>query len=283
MATKMTQRDRAEAFREMHQQPPIIRLCTIWDVASARIVEMAGARAIATGSAGMDAALGYPDGELAPLDEVLWSVKRIVDRVDIPVTADIVAGYGKTPDEVAETTRKLLATGAIGCNFEDSTGEAGGGLFSLDDQVARIKAVRKVCDDAGIPFVLNARTDALFSSQIPEERRLDEAIRRANAYREAGSDCSLLLGAAKADIIERVVKEVAGPLNVLANPASPTVPELEAMGVARVSVGGGPMFATLGLAQRIAKELFGDGTYNLTREFALSRADVMGMYEGRLG
>lgn len=281
MVTKMTQRDRAESFREMHQHPPIIRLCTIWDAASARVVEMAGARALATGSAGMDAALGYPDGELAPLDEILWAVKRIVDRVDIPVTADIVAGYGKTPDEVAETARKLLATGAIGCNFEDSTGEGGGKLFTLDEQVARIQAVRKVAEEAGVPFVLNARTDALVSSQIPEEERLDEAIRRANAYREAGSDCSLVLGASKAEVISRVLKEVDGPLNVLANPASPPASELEAMGVARLSVGGGPMFATLGLTQRIAEELFGDGTYNAIREFALPRADVMAMYSGR--
>ncbi|HLI50869.1 MAG TPA: isocitrate lyase/phosphoenolpyruvate mutase family protein [Thermomicrobiaceae bacterium] len=278
MVSKMSQSEKAELFREMHRQPPIIRLCTIWDAASARIVEMAGAKAIATGSAGMDAALGYPDGELAPLDEVLWAVKRIVDRVDIPVTADIVAGYGKTPGEVAETARKLLATGAIGCNFEDSTGEGGGKLFTLDEQVARIKAVRKVADGAGIPFVLNARTDAFFSSQIPEDQRLDEAIRRANAYREAGSDCSLVLGARTPETIQRILNEVDGPLNVLASPASPTVPELEAMGVARVSVGGGPMFATLGLTRRIAGELFSDGTYDLIRDFALPRADIMSMY-----
>lgn len=281
MVSTMTQGEKAAAFREMHTHPPIIRLCTIWDAASARIVEMAGAQAIATGSAGMDAALGYPDGELAPLDEVLWAVKRIVDRVDIPVTADIVAGYGKTPDEVAETARKLLATGAIGCNFEDSTGEGGGKLYTVEEQVARIKAVRQVADEAGVPFVLNARTDAFFSSQIPEEQRLDEAIRRANAYRDAGSDCSLVLGATQPEVISRILKEVGGPLNVLANPSSPTVSELEAMGVARVSVGGGPMFATLGLTRRIADELFNDGTYTTVHEFALPRGDIMSMYAGR--
>lgn len=279
VSAPMTQREKAEIFRAYHTQPPILVLANAWDAASARIVEAAGYRAVATSSASLAWALGYSDGESAPRDEVLAAVHRITRVVNIPVTVDFVSGYGRTPDEVHGSIAALLSTGAVGLNIEDSRQGGPRPLYSIEEQVERIKSVRAAGDAASVPIVINARTDAYRRLAAGEHERLDESIRRLNAYREAGADCLFMLGTHDAATIERLVREVPGPINVLANPGLPAVPELAALGVARVSTGGGPGAAAYGLLRRVANELAEQGTYSAIAEFAISHDDMDRLFE----
>ena len=255
------QRRRGETFRRLHSGKPILVLPNVWDVASARIVEQAGFPAIATSSAGVAFALGYPDGEVISREEMAAAVARITAHVAVPVTADMESGYGRRPEDAAATVRAAIAAGAVGMNFEDSPGERGEPLLPETQQVERVRAARQAADASGVPFVLNARTD-VFLEQVGEPAaRVEHAVRRLNAYRAAGADCLFAPGVSDADTIATLVRQVKGPLNVLASAASPPVPELERLGVARVSLGSGPMRAGLTALKRLTEELRGAGTY----------------------
>jgi 2-methylisocitrate lyase-like PEP mutase family enzyme len=253
----------AETLLALHGGPgkPILVLPNAWDVASARVVELAGARAVATSSAAVAAALGYPDGERLPRELMLEAVRRIAAASSVPVTADMEAGYGHSPAEVAETTRGVLAAGAVGMNLEDGTEGDEAPLRPLDEQVDRIRAVREAAAAAGVGFVLNARVDVFLAQAGPPEDRFSETVRRANAYRVAGADCLFVPAVAEAAVIARLVGEIDGPVSVLAGRATPPVPELERLGVARVSVGSGLMRAALGATREAARELLTAGTY----------------------
>jgi 2-methylisocitrate lyase-like PEP mutase family enzyme len=259
----MSQADKAALFRRLHQGPGILVLPNVWDVASARIVEQAGFPAIATSSAGVAFALGYPDGERISRDEMTSVVARIVAHVGVPVTADMEAGYGRGPEDAAATVRAVIAAGAVGMNFEDSPGEGGEPLLPEALQVERVGAAREAANATGVPFVLNARTD-VFLEQVGEPAgRLAHAVRRLNAYRSAGADCLFAPGVSDPATIAMLLKEVHGPLNVLAVAASPPIRELERLGVARVSLGSGPMRAGLTVLRRLAEELRAAGTYGV--------------------
>ena len=255
------QRRRGEMFRRLHTSKPILVLPNVWDVASARIVEQAGFPALATSSAGVAFALGYPDGERISREEMAAAVARITAHVTVPVTADMESGYGRRPEDAADTVRAAIDAGAVGMNFEDSPGESGEPLLDEALQVERIRVSRKAADATGVPFVLNARTDVYLESVGPPETRLAHAVRRLNAYRAAGADCLFAPGVTDADTIATLVRQVKGPLNVLAAAASPPVPELERLGVARVSLGSGPMRAGLTVLRRLAEELRTTGIF----------------------
>ena len=255
------QRQRGEVFRRLHAGKPILVLPNVWDVASAKIVEQAGFPAIATSSAGVAFVLGYPDGEVISRDEMAAAVARITAHVTVPVTADMESGYGRRPEDAAATVRAAIAAGAVGMNFEDSPGEGREPLIPEAQQVERVRAAREAADASGVPFVLNARTDVYLENVGAPDTRLAHAVRRLNAYRAAGADCLFAPGVSEAATIAALVKEVDGPLNVLAMATSPPVPELERLGVARVSLGSGPMRAGLTVFKRLAEELRGAGTY----------------------
>jgi 2-methylisocitrate lyase-like PEP mutase family enzyme len=265
---------KAHRLRELHKAPPILLLANVWDVASARIVEEAGYPAIATTSAGIANMLGYPDGQHISRDEMLSIVGRIARAVSVPVTADMEAGYSTTPEGAAECAKAVLDAGAVGMNFEDSTGDASAPLFDLSTQVARIKAIRAACDSTGVPFVLNARTDVYLEQVGEPATRFDHAVRRANAYREAGAGCLFIPGVADRDVIARLVAAIRGPVNILAGPATPPVAELARLGVARVSVGGGPMRAIMAHTRRIAQDLLATGTYNSYMQDRMPHTDA---------
>src|SRR5437899_11403348 len=164
-----TQHQRAAALRRLHQGPGILVLPNAWDVASARLIETAGFPAVATSSAGVAFALGYPDGERISRDEMAAAVARIVAHVAVPVTADMESGYGRRPEDAAATVRAAIAAGAVGMDFEDSPGERGEPLLAEAIQVERVRAARAAADARGVPFVLNARTDAdLDSAGAPD-------------------------------------------------------------------------------------------------------------------
>jgi 2-methylisocitrate lyase-like PEP mutase family enzyme len=274
-------RDKAQTLLDLHGGGgrPILVLPNAWDVASARAVELAGARAVATSSAAMAAALGYPDGERLPRELMLEAVRRIAAAVPVPVTADMEAGYGRTPGEVADTTRGVLAAGAVGMNLEDGTGDAPAPLRPLDEQVERIRAVREAAAAAGVPLVLNARVDVYLAQAGPPENRFAEVVRRANAYRVAGADCLFVPAMAEAAVIARLVREIDGPVSVLAGRATPPVPELERLGVARVSVGSGLIRAALGFVRDTARELLAAGTYERLTAASLTPAEWRGLLQ----
>ena len=281
MQTSIEQlREKARALLAMHGGGrPILVLPNAWDVASARVVELAGARAVATSSAAVAAALGYPDGERLPRQLMLDAVRRIASAVAVPVTADMEAGYGRSPGEVAETTRGVLAAGAVGMNLEDGTGDAAAPLRPLDEQADRIRAVREAAAAAGVAFVLNARVDVFLAQAGPPENRFAETVRRANAYRVAGADCLFVPAVAEAGVIARLVREIDGPVSVLAGRATPPVAELERLGVARVSVGSGLMRAALGFVRDATRELLGAGTYERLAAASLSPAEWRGLLQ----
>jgi len=273
MAT-MTQQAKAAVFRQLHQGPDILVLPNAWDVASARIFALAGFRAIATTSAGIAAALGYPDGRRIPRSEMIAVVERIARNVSLPVTADMEAGYGTTVAEVADTAQAVLAAGAVGMNFEDGTGHADAPLADISVQVEKIRAIREVAAAKGIPLVLNARTDVYLRAVGDPQSRFEHTVSRANAYRQAGADCLFIPGVSDAATIARLVHAINGPINILAVAGTPPIPELARLGVARVSMGSGPMRATLGLVRRIAQELLEQGTYIAFTEIAIPYAEV---------
>ena len=249
------QAEKAERFRKLHHGPQVLLLPNAWDVASARILEECGHPAIATSSAAVAYSLGYVDGQRISRDEMLEVAGRIARAADIPVTADLEAGYGTTPRDMADTVKAAIAAGIIGMNLEDVTGDDESTLVDLPLQVEKIRAIREAAASAGVPFVLNARTDIYLIPIGPEATRFERTVERLRAYREAGADCLFAPGVYDLETMKKLVKAVEGPLNILANPACPGVPEMEKAGVARVSAGSGIMRAAMGLVQRIGKEM----------------------------
>jgi len=264
---------KANLFRDLHRGPGTLLLPNAWDVASARILEEAGVAAIATTSAGIAFALGYPDGQKISRKEMLAMVTRIAAKIRIPVTADVEAGYGDRPEDAALTARAVIEAGAVGLNLEDSTDNPQHSLIDLSLQLEKIVATRETARAMGVPLVLNARTDVYLLEVGDPETRFDQTLKRLTAFRDAGADCLFAPGLRDVDLISQLVRELQYPLNILAGPGSPSIPELQKLGVARVSLGSSPMRATLGLIRRIAEELQTTGTYH-AMEGAPSHAAV---------
>jgi 2-methylisocitrate lyase-like PEP mutase family enzyme len=278
MTDTQQQESRAQKLRSLHHNPKILLLPNAWDVASARIFEEAGFDAIATTSAGIAFTLGYPDGQKITREEMLEVVVRIAAAVKVPVTADIEAGYGDRPEDAAEITRGVIQAGAVGMNLEDATNDPQNPLVPLSLQLEKIAAVREEAVSSKVAVVLNARTDTYLLQVGPPEKRYDETLRRLSAFRDSGADCVFVPGLRDTETIRRLVADLNFPLNILAGPGFPSVPELEKLGVARVSLGSGPMRATLGLVQRIAQELKANGTYEALED-SIPYADVNRMLQ----
>jgi len=268
-------RARAIALGNLHKSGPLLVLPNAWDAGSARIFVEAGFPALATTSAGIAFSLGYPDGEKISRDEMLAAVARITRRVSVPVTADMEAGFGRPPDAVAETVRGVLAAGAVGMNLEDSVEER---LLDFDLSVARVRAAREAATAEGVPLVINARTDAFHPRTLPEGRQFAEAVRRGNAYRAAGADCVFVPFVGDSGTIERLVKAIAAPLNILGAPDAPSLTALEALGVRRVTFGSAPMRATLGLTRRMAREWKEKGTYGTLAAYGIPFAELQQLF-----
>jgi 2-methylisocitrate lyase-like PEP mutase family enzyme len=269
-----TQVQKAEELRKLHHGPRTLVLPNVWDVASARVVEELGYPAVATSSAGVAFALGYPDGQRVSRDAMLEVVARIARSVRVPVTADMEAGYGTTVEDMAETAKALVAAGAVGLNLEDVTGDTESSQVETELQVRKIRTIREVSAKLGVPLVINARTDIYLMPIGPEATRFERTVERLRAYRDATADCLFAPGLSDRGTIEKLVKAVAAPLNILASAGCPALTELEKIGVARVSVGSGMMRATLGLVRRIGKELMEAGTFSALFEGAVPFAEV---------
>lgn len=262
----MTQHEKAAIFRRLHHGPDILILPNAWDVASARVLEEAGFPAIATTSAGVAASLGYPDGEHVSLDEMLEVVARIASAVNLPVTADVEAGY-KDP---VQTARAVVEAGAIGINLEDLPPDTPDTLTDVMLPTAVIREIQAL----KLPLVVNARTDVYLAGIGEPETRLTRTLERLNAFHDAGADCLFAPGVSDVKTISVLVADVRGPLNILAAPGTPSTRELQRLGVARVSVGSGISRAALGTVRRIAQELREHGSYNAMFENQMPYAEV---------
>lgn len=265
---------KAETLRKLHGGPRILVLPNAWDVASACVIEELGYPAIATTSAGVAFALGYPDGQRISRDEMLGVVARIARAVRVPVTADMESGYGITPGDMAETAKAIVNAGAVGLNFEDVTGDTESSLVETSLQVERIRAIREASAAMGVSLVINARTDVYLMPIGPEATRFERTVERLRAYRAAGADCVFVPGLVDRGLIEKLVKSVDAPLNILVTAGCPSIPELQKLGVARASIGSGVMRATLGLVRRIGKELLETGTCSAVFDGSIPYAQI---------
>jgi len=269
---------KAEAFRALHHAAEPLVLVNVWDVASARIVEQAGFPALATTSAGIAFSEGYPDGEQIPADRMFAGIARIAAAVHVPVTGDVEAGYGRTPESAFQTAQSMISAGAVGMNFEDATGDADRPLADLSLQVERIRAIREAAARFDVALVLNARTDVYLLQVGEPGGRYDETVRRLTAFRDAGADCVFAPGVRDAVTIGRLVKDLTCPLNILASPGGPTVAELGALGVKRISLGSGPMRAAMGTLRRLAEEVKTKGAWS-AMDGAPSHAEMNALME----
>jgi 2-methylisocitrate lyase-like PEP mutase family enzyme len=222
-----------EQFAALHEPGNPVILYNIWDVGSALAVVAGGAKALATGSHPVADANGWPDGQNVPIDFALANAKRIVDSVEVPLTVDFESAYSADPEEGAANVARLKATGAVGCNFEDQV-IGGEGLHPLDLQVKRIAAIRRAVGD---DFYINARTDLFLKTQTYDDALVDQVVERGKAFADAGASGFFVPRLSDRGQIERVVREVPLPLNVIAFPGAPEKQVWAEAGVARISHG----------------------------------------------
>ncbi|MGW7412240.1 isocitrate lyase/PEP mutase family protein [Streptomyces sp. NPDC054863] len=250
------QHDKATLLRSLHTTPkaPLL-LPNAWDVASALLIEEAGATAVATTSAGVAWSLGSPDGDALDRDRALDLIAGVAAAVKVPVTADIEGGFADTAEGVGETVAAVIAAGAVGVNLED-------GNRSPAEQSGRIAAARAAADKSGVPLYVNARIDTFLFGLGEESGRLEETIGRMRAYVGAGADGVFVPGVTDPETIAALVAAVDVPLNILAGPGAPTTAELAELGVARVSLGGAVAGSAYAAVRRATRELLTSGTYD---------------------
>jgi len=258
---KYIQIQRAQRFRALHDRRRVLLLPNAWDAGSARIFAGLGFDAVATTSAGVAWALGYPDGEGTPLDEVLAVVERIVRVTPLPVSVDFEAGYGDSPEAVAANVHRLIETGAVGINLEDGVRHEY--LRDIDDAARRVAAARQAANEAGVPIVINARVDNwMVGGDEDEDTRVAEALRRARAYLEAGADCIYPIGVSSPELIGRLCAAIDAPVNVGVRPGLPDMAELGRLGVARVSAATRLATVAFSAAHDAAKRMRDSGRFD---------------------
>ena len=254
-----TQKEKAELFKSLHIKGSPLILFNIWDAGSARAIEQAGAKAIATGSWSVAAANGFDDGEQVPIELVFANLERIVKSVTLPVTLDFEGGYATDVTQLKENIKKLIAAGGIGLNFEDRIVD-GSGLHSINDQSTRIEAVREAAETAGIPLYINARTDVFLQTYPAEndEAQLQQALERAQAYAKAGASGLFAPGLRNPDLIKKLCDDSPLPVNIMVLPDTPPTNAMAALGVARISYGASPYLQMIATLKEAAEKAFTD-------------------------
>lgn len=246
MTAEAAQHERAVLFRNLHRGDKPLRLANAWDATSARVLAAAGAPAIGTTSFGVALSHGTRDGERLSFDRVLDVARSIVSSVEVPVTIDMEAGRGATPDEVQQSVARVIACGAVGINIEDSIPGRRGAMYGPPEQSARIAAARAAAERSGVPLFINARCDVYFGAHIPADARVDEILLRARSYQDAGADGLFLPGLLDLATIQNLTSQVELPVNIMVGAGAPSFDALVEAGVRRLSQGGEPFLAVLG-------------------------------------
>jgi 2-methylisocitrate lyase-like PEP mutase family enzyme len=244
----------ADTLRRLHHEARPLVFVNVWDAASARTVVATGAPAVATSSGAVAASLGFEDGQGMPADVAFAAVQRIAEAVDVPVTADIEGGYGLDPEELVE---RLLAAGAVGCNFEDTdhSGSSPGPLVDAEVQAARVQAMVEAGRGRGVELVVNARIDVQLLQVGEPKTRVPEMLRRGRLYLEAGAACAFPIFVTDEGDIRELVDGLPGPVNVYLRPGVPPLETLRELGVARVSVGSAAFGAAMAATRAFADDL----------------------------
>jgi 2-methylisocitrate lyase-like PEP mutase family enzyme len=246
---------KAKEFYDLHHTGKLLVLANVWDPLGALLLESLGFPAIATASAAIAFANGYDDGENIPFTEVTRIIRGIASRVDLPVTADIERGYAENEEQLRENIRRLLQTGVVGINFED-TDKKTSSLLPVEIQCEKIKLIKEVSAEMGVPLFINARSDVYVRGGLStQESKLKEAIRRGNAYKSAGADSFFPIVVQNEKEIKAIVDEIQMPVNILLIPGVPELNTLQELGVARVSVGPGLLKIAIQSMKKLATKL----------------------------
>ena len=250
------QKTKAKQFYDLHHSGKLLILPNIWDSLGAQLLQHLGYPAVATASASIAYTNAYNDGENIPFDELLILLKKIASSVDVPVTADVESGFAQEDDHLRDNIRRLLETGIVGINIEDSDKRTKA-LLPPDRHCEKIRIIKEVAEESGVPLFINARTDVYIQRKKDDgaELILQETLRRGRAYKEAGADCFYPITMNKIDDIRITVEQLQMPVNVLAMAGLPDLEVLEKMGVARVSLGPGFLKASLQSMKNLAEKL----------------------------
>jgi 2-methylisocitrate lyase-like PEP mutase family enzyme len=252
-----TQIQRAETFSALHVKGNPLVLFNAWDAGSAKVVAGAGAKAIATGSWSVAVAHGLDDGQALPRELALQNLARIVACVSLPVTIDLEAGYGDAPDAVGESVALAIAHGAVGMNIEDQI-IGSESLYTIAEQSKRIAAAHAAANRASVSAFINARTDVFLKTDAAQhEAQLNEAVRRAYAYTEAGASGFFAPGLADAQLIARLCEACPLPVNIMVMSNTPSAKQLAELGVARISHGPGPYRLVMRALESAARDIYG--------------------------
>jgi 2-methylisocitrate lyase-like PEP mutase family enzyme len=255
-------------FRRLHQGPEVLVLANCWDAGSARLIASLGARALATTSAGVAWAHGYPDGAAFPTTALLATIREIKRATELPLTVDAEAGYADDPSAVADTIASLVEAGAVGVNLEDGKAPPA----ELAAKIAKIKA------RLGDAVFINARTDVYLRGLVPPPDRVAETVARAKRYRDAGADSLFAAGISAPDEIRSVAAQAGLPLNVLALRGLPPLAELAALGVRRLSAGSAIAQSAWARTAQLARAFLGDGACDPIVETAAPYGEINAMF-----
>ena len=270
----MSQAAKAQILLTLHNNGKLLILPNVWNPIGARMLESKGFPAVATASAAIAESLGYSDGEQLKLDSMLDMIARIVRSVNVPVTADLEAGYSDSISGLQENISRLLDTGAVGINFEDSWDDSAH-LRPIPEQVERIQAVRAMAEKRGIPLVINARADSFFAEGFSSlEDRIEDVITRANAYLKAGADCIYPIGAGDKETLKVLRQRINAPINVLASAKAASLKELQEIGINRVSFGPYVFRSLLAKESAMYDEFNNLGSYDIVTNGIFTGSDV---------
>ena len=265
MTSNMT--SNAARFRKLHDGPPLLLLANAWDPGSARLIESLGARAVATTSAGVAWAHGYPDGNALPTDRLLATVAGIVRAIKVPLTVDIEAGYSDDPAAVCALAAALVDAGAVGVNLED-------GANPPERLAAKIARVKQAAAARGGDLFMNARTDVYLRGLVPGPQRVAETLARAARYRDAGADGLFVPALIAAEDIRAITSAARLPVNVLAWAGLPSAAELTSLGVRRLSAGSALAESAWGRTAALARAFLADGRSDAQAEAPLSYGEL---------
>jgi len=250
-----------QQFKQLHKQFSTFVLPNAWDASSASIFQKSGFKAIGTTSAGIAISLGYLDGENLPFEKMIEALKLIVNSVDIPVSADIEAGYGKSVEEVIDNVKQVILAGVVGINLEDGTGNPNEPILDISMQVKKIAAIKELSQSLNMPLFINARTDLYWLKIDDPSLRFQSAIKRVKAYEEAGADCIFIPGVTNIDTIKNFREKISCPINLLVGSDTPSLNELSKIGIERVSSGSAPFRATITLLKEISEAIMFHGNF----------------------